>query len=105
MCYNLFRVKEDACTGCTLCYSVCPIIECIKVNIQCSIHIGSFLPLDLLFIVHNVLNSRNKLVSGGYMLHGDNKETFRIKHDLRKINFLKLVISVRFNGYWCESEI
>ncbi|XP_059095329.1 dihydropyrimidine dehydrogenase [NADP(+)]-like [Tigriopus californicus] len=23
-------VKNDACTGCTLCYSVCPIIECIK---------------------------------------------------------------------------
>jgi dihydropyrimidine dehydrogenase (NADP+) len=24
------RVKEEACTGCTLCYSVCPIIECIQ---------------------------------------------------------------------------
>ena len=28
---TIFSVKEDACTGCTLCYSVCPIIECIKV--------------------------------------------------------------------------
>jgi len=27
---HLPTVKEDACTGCTLCYSVCPIIECIK---------------------------------------------------------------------------
>ena len=27
---TLFKVKNDACTGCTLCYSVCPIIECIK---------------------------------------------------------------------------
>jgi len=27
---HLPRVVEDACTGCTLCYSVCPIIECIK---------------------------------------------------------------------------
>ena len=24
------QVKNDACTGCTLCYSVCPVIECIK---------------------------------------------------------------------------
>jgi len=24
------KVNEAACTGCTLCYSVCPIIECIK---------------------------------------------------------------------------
>ncbi|VDM62118.1 unnamed protein product [Angiostrongylus costaricensis] len=23
-------VNEDACTGCTLCYSVCPIPECIQ---------------------------------------------------------------------------
>ena len=23
-------VKADACTGCTLCFSVCPIIDCIK---------------------------------------------------------------------------
>ncbi len=23
-------VKNENCTGCTLCYSVCPIIECIK---------------------------------------------------------------------------
>lgn len=32
--WNIFgitlQVKNDACTGCTLCYSVCPIIECIK---------------------------------------------------------------------------
>jgi len=27
---HLPMVKNDACTGCTLCYSVCPIIECIK---------------------------------------------------------------------------
>merc|ERR1719411_1124469 len=27
---HLPRVKNEACTGCTLCYSVCPIIECIK---------------------------------------------------------------------------
>jgi len=27
---HLPKVKNDACTGCTLCYSVCPIIECIK---------------------------------------------------------------------------
>lgn len=27
---HLPRVNEAACTGCTLCYSVCPIIECIK---------------------------------------------------------------------------
>jgi formate hydrogenlyase subunit 6/NADH:ubiquinone oxidoreductase subunit I len=25
-----FQVKIDACTGCTLCFSVCPIIDCIK---------------------------------------------------------------------------
>ena len=25
-----FQVKNDACTGCTLCFSVCPIIDCIK---------------------------------------------------------------------------
>jgi Fe-S-cluster-containing hydrogenase component 2 len=24
------QVNNDNCTGCTLCYSVCPIIECIK---------------------------------------------------------------------------
>jgi len=27
---HLPMVKLDSCTGCTLCYSVCPIIECIK---------------------------------------------------------------------------
>lgn len=27
---HLPTVKNDSCTGCTLCYSVCPIIECIK---------------------------------------------------------------------------
>jgi dihydropyrimidine dehydrogenase (NADP+) len=27
---HLPTVKNDACTGCTLCYSVCPIIECIQ---------------------------------------------------------------------------
>jgi len=27
---HLPMVKNSACTGCTLCYSVCPIIECIK---------------------------------------------------------------------------
>jgi len=27
---HLPMVKNDACTGCTLCYSVCPIIECIQ---------------------------------------------------------------------------
>jgi len=27
---HLPKVNENACTGCTLCYSVCPIIECIK---------------------------------------------------------------------------
>jgi len=27
---HLPRVNENSCTGCTLCYSVCPIIECIK---------------------------------------------------------------------------
>jgi len=27
---HLPTVKEDSCTGCTLCYSVCPIIECIQ---------------------------------------------------------------------------
>eukprot|EP00088_Acartia_fossae_P032309 TRINITY_DN3308_c0_g1_i6.p1 TRINITY_DN3308_c0_g1~~TRINITY_DN3308_c0_g1_i6.p1 ORF type:complete len:1069 (-),score=295.18 TRINITY_DN3308_c0_g1_i6:247-3453(-) len=27
---HLPRVKNDSCTGCTLCYSVCPIIECIQ---------------------------------------------------------------------------
>ena len=25
------KVNEDSCTGCTLCYSVCPVIECIQV--------------------------------------------------------------------------
>ena len=25
-------VNENSCTGCTLCYSVCPIIECIKAS-------------------------------------------------------------------------
>ena len=24
------QVNNDNCTGCTLCYTVCPIIECIK---------------------------------------------------------------------------
>lgn len=28
--YEYLQVKNDSCTGCTLCYSVCPIIECIK---------------------------------------------------------------------------
>ena len=28
---HLPKVNENSCTGCTLCYSVCPIIECIKV--------------------------------------------------------------------------
>jgi len=27
---HLPKVNENSCTGCTLCYSVCPIIECIK---------------------------------------------------------------------------
>jgi dihydropyrimidine dehydrogenase (NADP+) len=27
---HLPKVNDDACTGCTLCYSVCPIIECIQ---------------------------------------------------------------------------
>ena len=27
---HLPKVLNDACTGCTLCHSVCPIIECIK---------------------------------------------------------------------------
>ena len=27
---HLPKVNEADCTGCTLCYSVCPIIECIK---------------------------------------------------------------------------
>ena len=29
---HLPKVNENSCTGCTLCYSVCPIIECIKVG-------------------------------------------------------------------------
>jgi dihydropyrimidine dehydrogenase (NADP+) len=28
---HLPKVNEDSCTGCTLCYSVCPVIECIQV--------------------------------------------------------------------------
>jgi len=27
---HLPKVNEDSCTGCTLCYSVCPVIECIQ---------------------------------------------------------------------------
>ena len=30
---HLPQVNENACTGCTLCYSVCPVIECIKVSL------------------------------------------------------------------------
>ena len=29
---HLPKVNENSCTGCTLCYSVCPIIECIKAS-------------------------------------------------------------------------
>ena len=29
---HLPKVNENACTGCTLCYSVCPIIECIQAS-------------------------------------------------------------------------
>ena len=32
---HLPKVNENSCTGCTLCYSVCPIIECIKVSDLC----------------------------------------------------------------------
>ena len=31
---HLPKVNENSCTGCTLCYSVCPIIECIKASTQ-----------------------------------------------------------------------
>ena len=31
---HLPKVNESSCTGCTLCYSVCPIIECIKAGIS-----------------------------------------------------------------------
>ena len=29
---HLPKVNENSCTGCTLCYSVCPIIECIQAS-------------------------------------------------------------------------
>ena len=31
---HLPKVNENSCTGCTLCYSVCPIIECIKASTE-----------------------------------------------------------------------
>ena len=31
---HLPKVNENSCTGCTLCYSVCPIIECIQASTE-----------------------------------------------------------------------